>query len=123
MQLIAFILNLPWTILGLILTLLSLPRGIEIRKKPLSIIFKVRGFWWYSWLPGKKNVRAITNGHIVQLGPLENPKDLEHELVHVEQAIREPLIHPLLYTIENMRHGYTENKYEKEAYEKADNRE
>ena len=122
MQLVAFVLNLPWTILGLILAFLSLPKHVKLRRKPLSIIFKIRSFWWYSWLPRKKNIRAITNGHVIQLGPLEKPKDLEHELIHVEQAIREPLIHPLLYTIENMRNGYMENKYKKEAYEKASNR-
>lgn len=122
MQLVAFTLNLPWTILGLILAFLSLPKSIKLRKKPLSIIFEVRSFWWYSWLPGKQKIRAVTNGHVIQLGPLERPKDLEHELVHVEQAIREPLIHPLLYMIENMRHGYVENRYEEEAYSRADNR-
>lgn len=108
--------------LGLLLALLSIPKRVEFRNKPLVLIFKVRNFWWYSWLPGKNNIRAITSGHIIQLGSLEKPKDLEHELVLVEQVIREPLIHPLLYTIENIRHGYMENKYEKEAYEKAGNR-
>ena len=122
MQLVSFALNLPWTLLGLILASLSLPKSIEIIKNPLSVAIKVKSLWWYSWLPGKKNIRAITNGHVIQLGPLERPKDLEHELVHVEQAIREPLIHSLLYTVENMRHGYLENKYEKEAYKKAGNR-
>ena len=122
MQFVSFLLNLPWTILGLLLALLSIPRRVEFRKRPISIIIKVRSFWWYKWQPAKKEIRAITNGHTIQLGVLEKPKDLEHELVHVEQAIREPLIHPLLYTIENMRHGYIENKYEKEAYGRAGNK-
>jgi prepilin signal peptidase PulO-like enzyme (type II secretory pathway) len=90
MQLLPFILNLLWTILGLLLSILSLPSKVELKVKPLAIIFRVRSFWWYSWLTSKKNIRAVTNGHVVQLGPLERPKDLEHELVHVEQAIREP---------------------------------
>lgn len=72
-------------------------------------------------MPGKSKIRAITNGHTIQLGPLERGKDLDHELVHVEQAIREPFIHPVLYTIENIKHGYLDNKYEKEAYSRANN--
>lgn len=67
-------------------------------------------------------VRAITNGHIIQLGPLEQLKDLEHELVHVERSIREPLIHSILYMLESRRNGYRKNKYEDEAYERAKNK-
>ncbi len=69
----------------------------------------------------KKGVRAITNGHVIQLGPLEREKDLEHELIHVEQAEREPFIHPLLYLVESRKHGYRQNKYEDEAYTRASN--
>lgn len=60
-------------------------------------------------------------GHVVMLGPLEKEKDLEHELIHVEQWIREPFIHFFLYNIELMRHGYRNNKYEVEAYDRAGN--
>lgn len=122
MQSLTFVLNLPWSILGFFLSLLSIPCRVELRKNPPSVIFRVRSFWWYSWLHGKKNTGALTNGYVIQLGPLEKPNDLEHELVHVEQSIRELLIHSLLYMIENMRHGYMENKYEKEAFERAGNR-
>ncbi len=120
MQYLAFILNLPWTIVGLVAALLSVPKSFSYNKKPLVFVFRVRSFWWYSWLPGKRYVRAMTNGHIVQLGPLSQKNDIEHELIHVEQAIREPLIHPLLYAIESRKHGYRNNKYEDEAYTKTD---
>lgn len=116
MQYLAFILNLPWTIVGILAGLLSIPTKITINKDPFAIIFKVKSFWWYNWLPGRSRVRGSANGHAIRLGPLEQPNDLEHELIHVEQAIRSPLIHPLLYTLESFKNGYRQNKYEVEAY-------
>jgi len=68
-----------------------------------------------------KNARAMSIGHVVLLGPEIEDKDLEHELVHVEQYIREPIIHPILYYIELLGKGYRKNKYEDEAYKKAGN--
>lgn len=122
MQYLAFTLNLPWTIIGLALTVISLPYKVVFKQHPLAIIFYIKSFWWYSWLPGKKRVRAMTNGHTIQLGPLEEKGDLDHELIHAEQAIREPLIHPILYQLEVLRHGYRQNKYETEAYDRAGNK-
>lgn len=121
MRFIAFLLNLPWTCIGLALCILSVPSNITLRKDSFSIVVYVRSFWWLKWKPGNRYVRAITNGHIVQLGPLHQANDLQHELIHVDQFIREPLIHPLLYSIESVRHGYKDNKYEVEAYRKAGN--
>lgn len=66
-----------------------------------------------------KNIRGMAMGNVVLLGPKELEGDLEHELVHVEQFQRAPLIHPFLNFIETVRHGYANNKYEKEAYEKS----
>lgn len=63
--------------------------------------------------------RAVANGHCVQLGPHILENDLAHELIHVEQAIRQPFIHPFLYVWETQRHGYRYNKYEIEAYDKS----
>ena len=70
----------------------------------------------------KKESSSITNGHIIQLSPLERPKDLKYELVQVEQSIREPLIHAILYTIEISKHGYLGNKHEREACARAGNK-
>jgi hypothetical protein len=44
-----------------------------------------------------KNARASAIGHVVILGPNLEDKDLEHELIHVEQYERMPLIQPFLY--------------------------
>lgn len=60
-------------------------------------------------------------GYVVLLGPMEREKDLEHELVHVEQYVREPFIHFFLYNFEYLHHGYRNNKYEVEAYNRAGN--
>jgi hypothetical protein len=68
-----------------------------------------------------KRVRGITIGSTVLLGPLETPRVLEHELVHVEQFLRAPLIFPVLYWKELILHGYVRNKYEVEAYTRAGN--
>lgn len=121
MQYITFMLNLPWTVLGIFLSIISIPYKVSSNKKSLAIIFYVKSFWWYSWIPGKKKVRAMTNGHIIQLGPLEQNGDVAHELIHVEQAIREPFIHPFLYQLETIKRGYRNNKYEDEAYSRAGN--
>ena len=121
MTILAALLNLPWTIAGLILGLLSLPRHMRINKKPLALIVTVRSSWWQTWLPGYKGVRATTTGAVVLLGERLLAHDLEHELVHVTQYQREPFVHAFLYVFASLRHGYRNNKYEIEAYEKAGN--
>ncbi len=68
-----------------------------------------------------KGARAAAMGHVVLLSPLTEDKDLEHELVHVDQYQRLPFIQPFLYYFELLRKGYRNNKYEVEAYEKAGN--
>lgn len=61
----------------------------------------------------------MANGHVVQLGSNALATDLAHELVHVEQAIRQPFVKPFLYEIETLKHGYRQNKYEREAYNRT----
>ncbi len=121
MPAIKLILNLPWTIIGKIAVLISLPTKISFNSKPPALIYKVKSFWWYEWLPNMRGIRAMAIGNVILLSPNILDKDLEHELIHVEQAMRMPLIHPILYILENLKNGYQDNKYEKEAYEKAGN--
>ena len=68
-----------------------------------------------------RNSRAMAIGHVVLMGPKTLDRDLEHELIHIEQLARAPLVHPFLYWLEFLRHGYRKNKYEEEAYAKAGN--
>lgn len=60
-------------------------------------------------------------GNTIVLGPKIGKFDLEHEIVHVNQYLRYPLIFPILYYIELFKKGYKNNKYEKEAFEKQTN--
>lgn len=119
MKLIAFILNLPWTILGLLLALVSIPVKVRVDKENWAIILWIKSWWWtVLWM---KNARAATIAHVVLLGSRTQNLDLEHELIHVEQYRRAPLIHPLLYVLELIRKGYRNNKYEEEAYTRSGN--
>lgn len=121
MNVVAIFLNLPWTVVGLLLALLSGLRKVSFRR-PGAIVMTVWGFWWQSWLKNRKGVRAMSIGSVVILSSHLLKGDLEHELIHIEQSIRRPLIHPLLYTYESLRHGYRNNKYEVEAYRRAGNK-
>lgn len=121
MRAIVFLLNLPWTVLGLLLAVISLPRGVKIHSKPYALIFTVRSFWWQTWLPGYKGVRASTMGHVILLGAALLPGDQEHELVHVAQYVREPFVYPFMYAYQTRKYGYKNNQYEVEAYSKAGN--
>ena len=117
MKFLSFVLNIPWILIGMAVAAVSFPRKICINS--WAIIFEVKSFWWYTWLPKKKGVRAMAIGNAVLLGPNVLQNDLEHELIHVEQSMREPLIHPFLYWAETMRRGYRHNKYEEEAYSRS----
>jgi hypothetical protein len=122
MNIIAFMLNLPWTILGLTAAIVSGPRSLQSVRKPFAVLIHVQSFWWKTYLLRHKGVRATTAGNVVLLGIHVLPKDKAHELVHVVQYQRRPLVFPFLYVLESRRHGYRKNKYETEAYEKAQNR-
>lgn len=114
-------LNLPWTMLGLLAAVLSMPKSFSFHQNPFAMVVDVRSFWWYEWLPGQKGVRATTIGNIVLLGPNIEKRDLEHELVHVEQFERTPSIFPFLELVEKIKYGNRYSKYENEAYTRAGN--
>lgn len=116
---ISFILNIPYTVIGLVFGLISLPINIKFHKNPCAFIFTIKKFWWAFGFYGR--ARAMAIGHVVLLGPNIEKFDLEHELVHVNQCERLPLIMPILYTIESIKYGYKNNKYEQEAYRVAGN--
>lgn len=87
---IGFILNLPYTIVGLMMSLISMPTKLELRDKPYAFVFHVKSFWWT--VGYMKHARAVAIGHVVLLGPSLEHNDLEHELVHIEQHQRMPLV-------------------------------
>ena len=116
---LAFLLNIPYTVIGLMTALISIPTSVKFRTKPYAFVLNVKKFWWT--IGYHKNARAMTVGHVVLLGPNLEERDLEHELIHVEQYQRMPLVYPVLYYIELLRKGYRNNKYEDEAYRRAGN--
>lgn len=119
-NMLAFVPNLPYTLIGLIIALFSLPNRVRTHKQPYSLIIYVKSLWWaVGYLKG---ARATTIGHVVILGPDAEKGDLEHELVHVAQHQRAPLLQPFLYYAELFKNGYRNNKYEIEAYKTAGNR-
>ena len=117
---IGFVLNIPYTIIGLLIGAISLPKKIYFQKNPYAFVIYARSFWWA--VGYFKGARGITFGHALTLGPNVEDKDLEHELIHVEQFARLPIIQPVLYFIELIKKGYRNNKYEDEAYRRAGNR-
>ena len=116
MKLVTFILNIPWTLIGLGAAFISLPKKFSINKNPFALIIYVRSFWFLSWMSFYKGVRGMALGNVVLLGRNSFPNDLEHELVHVRQSEKAPLVQPFLYFIETIKNGYKNNKYEVEAY-------
>jgi hypothetical protein len=116
---ISFILNIPYTVIGLIFSLVSGVQSIEWDSESPAYIVHIKRFWWaFGYM---KSVRAMTIGHVVLLAPNRETLDLEHELVHVKQYQRMPVIFPVLYYLELIRKGYRNNTYEEEAYRVAGN--
>ena len=119
LSLTSFALNIIYTATGLLISLISMPQRVRLMSKPLAFVINVKSFWWvFGYM---RNSRAMTIGHVVLGGPTVENKDLEHELIHVEQYCRIPLIFPFLYYSELIMNGYKNNKYEIEAYKKAGN--
>ena len=56
---------------------------------------------------------------MVLLSDVADSNTYAHEIVHLEQFTKAPLLFPLFYLIESMKNGYKANKYEKEAYQRA----
>lgn len=115
----AFALNLPWTVLGLLLGSISFPTKIVFKKNPYHFVIDANNFWWArGWMKG---ARAAALGHVILMSPLADQKDYIHELVHIQQYVRLPLIHPFVYYFYLARFGYRKNPFEEEAYSIAEN--
>ena len=121
MKILSFILNLPYTIVGLLLAFASLPIRVSFSSNPLALIVYTKTLWWTN-VGYMKGARAAAFGHVVLLGPKTEDKDLKHELIHVEQHQRRPLLQPFFYYYEQLTNGSDmNNKYERAAYERAGN--
>ncbi len=116
MRYLTYFLNLPWTLIGLLNALIAVPIKMEFRND--AIIFHTKTVGLVALYQPKGAGVALGNVVIVKRDLAI--KILDHELVHIEQFMREPFIHPFLYSIELLRKGYFNNKYEFEAYERTD---
>lgn len=110
----SFVLNAPYTFIGLLTGLISLPKSISFRNNPYAIIVRVKSFWWHFGYA--KKARAATIGQAILLSPQTEKNDLKHELIHVKQYERLPMLFPFFYHIEYIKKRYKYNKYENEAY-------
>lgn len=111
---IQFILNIPFTLIGLLPAVISGPTKVRLHKNPLAIVIRIKKFWWvFGYM---KYARAMTIGHTVILGPKLLKNDLEHELVHVKQIQKYLYLFPILYYYELFKNGYRKNRFEDEAY-------
>jgi hypothetical protein len=82
-------------------------------------------FWW---LPGNRNMAGLTLWNRVYLRaeycPID-PRDratvelVLHELVHVAQFRRNPVVFPIRYLVDHLRYGYHNNPAEIEARQTA----
>ena len=103
------ILNSPWTLIGLVLAGLAIPKGVS--KHSGTIVITVRSFWW-SPIP---NTRGVTLGNLIILHADAFEFTLKHEFIHLDQFRRHPFIFPFLYFFEFLRYGYVDNHFELEA--------
>lgn len=82
MKYIKYVLNLPWTILAVVLALVSMPKSLKVRHG--AVVVNANSFWWHPL----KGVRATTLGNVIILGKKLEKNDLIHEYVHIEQHMR-----------------------------------
>ena len=117
-RMISFFLNLPNTAIGIIVGVISLP--VRWRLVKGAVVINCKNFWWARGY--MRGARAAAIGYVILLSPKIENLDLEHELVHVDQHRRYPLIFPILYYIELLKSGYRNNKFEDEAYRLSGNK-
>jgi hypothetical protein len=101
---------LPDTLARRLSELLSLP---DIHRVQFRLCRRIP----FSWLVGGKRLAGLTLWNRVYVVEDSWP-DLElviHELVHVLQFRRNPIVFPLRYIVDHFRYGYEANPSEVEA--------
>src|SRR3989344_2808890 len=66
-NMIGFILNIPWSVMGLLAGIVSVPKTVAWNAKSYAVIMTVKSLWWA--IGYMKGARAMAIGHIVLLGP------------------------------------------------------
>lgn len=86
---------------------------IKPDKRGFILIFVKR--LWVTEIFLKRRTYGLVLGNIIILSQYADEKTLIHEIKHMEQFRRMPLVFPLLYLYENYKYGYVNNKFEIEA--------
>lgn len=89
----------------------DLPAGVSLRRS--RFITAAGGM-----LAGMRGpAAAVTLGRTIIVSPttIITPRLIRHELAHVRQWTRRPLVFPLAYAAFHLRSGYNANPYELEA--------
>ena len=112
---ISLILNIPWSIVGIVLAVTSLPVKINsFVSSSLTLVIDVKRVWLIE-IFYKGRIKGVALGNIVLLSNVAEPATIKHELVHSKQFINYPFVFMFMYYIEIARHGYQNNIYEVEA--------
>lgn len=115
MHYVKYLLNFPWTLLGIVNLLFCLPYRISFKRDACVVTGLTCGLVHiYAY-----RAKGVTFGNLVVVRKNEPDCILEHELVHVEQFMRQPFIHQFLYMKEFLLKGYWNNPYEVEAYTRS----
>ncbi len=94
--------------------IISLPRKIRFERTAKVFMLDVKRLWLGEIFLGRR-IKGQAFGRVVLLSEAKDEFTFRHELVHVRQYDRMPLIFPLLYCLEIIRNGYSRNRYEEEA--------
>ncbi len=89
-----------------------LPAGVVLRRG--RVVPALGG--WFARLGGPAAAVALRRTIVVHPDVPLTPRLLAHELEHVRQW-EEDLLFPLRYTLETLRRGYVNNRYERQARE------
>jgi len=111
---ILFLLNLPWTLLGILVGIVCFPVNIRANKRPIVIVVYVQRLW-LNEIFLRRRARGFTLGNTVLLDRRTDSTTYDHEMVHIRQFEKWPLVFPLLYCIQCAGKGYKRDKYEEEA--------
>ena len=115
LQLLKYFFNAPYTLMGLFNVLLCFPYKMQFAKNAVVFHCLTCGLVHL----GFPKVRGFAIGNIVVVRKSQSTKIVAHELVHVEQYMKYPLIFGFMYLYE-LRKGYWNNRFEIEAYSLTD---
>lgn len=113
-RLLKYVLNVPYTLLGLYNLLFCFPYKIQLAKDALVFRSITCGLVHF----GFPKVRGFAIGNIAIVRRNEPKEIVSHELVHIEQYMKYPFIFGLMYLYE-LKKGYWNNRFEIEAYERT----